>query len=158
MKRLLVLVLAAAMVLGCSAVSYAGASPETQRVFHTAKPAVKAAYVDVSAGNAIHGTWSYDKATDTWTCKRTDGSQMASGWYLVLSANGKAQWYLFDGAGKMLTGWVWVKGTDGISRCYYLNPVSNGTRGACYLDGKTPDGWMVNASGAWAVNGVVQTK
>ena len=158
MKKLLVLVLAAAMMLGCSAVSYAVGSPETPHVYYSSASSVKAAYVDVTDGNAVHGTWSYDAAADTWTCKRNDGTQMAGGWFLVRSADGKAQWYLFDEAGKMLTGWVWTKSANGTVRCYYLNPVSNGFRGACYLNGKTPDGWMVDASGAWTVNGVVQTK
>lgn len=157
MKKILVLVLAAAMTLGIAMVSFANASPVTPHSYISATT-VKVATVDTSARDAVQGSWSYDAAADVWTCKKADGSQMTSGWYLVLSADGKAQWYLFDEAGKMLTGWVWVKGADGVGRCYYLNPVSNGTRGACYLDGKTPDGWMVNASGAWAVNGVVQTK
>ncbi len=158
MKKLLVLVLAAAMMLGCSASAFANASPVTPHVYYSSASSVKAAYVDVTDGNAVHGNWSYDAAADTWTCKRNDGTQMAGGWFLVRSADGKAQWYLFDEAGKMLTGWVWTKSANGTVRCYYLNPVSNGFRGACYLNGKTPDGWMVDASGAWTVNGVVQTK
>lgn len=58
----------------------------------------------------------------------------------------------------MLTGWNWIKDADGVTRCYLLNPVSDGSRGACYMNGRTSDGWTVNASGAWTVNGVVQTK
>ena len=158
MKKVLVLALAAAMTLGAATVSFANNSPETQHSFRTATAAVKTAQMDVTGGNVVNGNWAYDADSDTWTCKRTDGTQMTSGWYLVLSADGKAQWYLFDEAGRMLTGWVWIKGADGVTRCYYLNPVSNGFRGACYLNGRTPDGWMVDASGAWTVNGIVQTK
>ena len=59
----------------------------------------------------------------------------------------------------MMTGWQWIKGSDGITRCYYLNPVSDNTLGACFMGpGTTPDGYTVDASGAWTVNGIVQTR
>lgn len=163
MKKVLAVVLAAAMVFGCSVVATANPSdpynPDPRIVYYSSSgTSVKAATVSVSAANAVQGTWAYDAATDTWTCKTADGKQMAAGWYLVATPDGKAQWFCFDANGKMLTGWVWVKDADGVTRCYYLNPVSDGSRGACYMNGRTTDGWTVNASGAWTVNGVVQTK
>lgn len=163
MKKVLALVLAAVMVIGCSMVAAAYNSdpsynPSPRVVSYSTSSSSKAATVDVISANAVQGTWAYDAATDTWTCKSADGKQMASGWYLVATTEGKAQWFFFDANGKMLTGWNWIKDADGVTRCYYLNPVSNGSRGACCLNGKTSDGWMVNASGAWTVNGVVQTK
>lgn len=64
-------------------------------------------------------------------------------------------WYWFDVNGNMLTGWQWIN-----RQCYYLNPAQNGPipYGACWMNGITPDGYTVNASGAWTVNGVVQIK
>lgn len=48
--------------------------------------------------------------------------------------------------------WQWIDGNfDGIAECYCFNPW-----GYCLLNTITPDGHMVNASGAWTVNGVVQ--
>lgn len=48
--------------------------------------------------------------------------------------------------------WQWIDGNyDGIAECYYFNP-----QGYCLLNTITPDGYMVNASGAWMVNGAVQ--
>lgn len=65
-------------------------------------------------------------------------------------------WFYFDRNGYMLTGWQHIVDTDGILRWYYLNPVSDGTLGACFLNGITPDGYTVNENGAWTVDGVVQ--
>ena len=62
-----------------------------------------------------------------------------------------ADWFYFGSNGIMLTGWQWIKDSDGISRCYYLYPFkdSTGTRGACQIGpGITPDGFTVNKNGA----------
>ena len=50
--------------------------------------------------------------------------------------------------------WVWIDGNnDGISECYCFNE-----NGICYVNTKTPDGYMVNENGAWIINGQVQTE
>lgn len=50
-------------------------------------------------------------------------------------------------------GWQWIDGNkDGISECYYFAP-----NGYIVTNGKTPDGYDVNADGQWTINGVVQT-
>lgn len=161
MKKAIAFILAVVMVLGCTTVAaaYGSYDPSPRIVSYSSSSAsMKTASVNVSAANAVQGLWAYDVATDTWTCKTADGKQMAAGWYLVAVADGTAQWFCFDANGRMLTGWNWIKDADGVTRCYYLNPVSDGSRGACYMNGRTSDGWTVNASGAWTVNGVVQTK
>ena len=55
--------------------------------------------------------------------------------------------YIFDHEGRMLTGWNWING-----RCYYLEPEN----GRMLSDAVTPDGYTVDGSGAWTVNGKVQ--
>ncbi|MCQ2402005.1 MAG: DUF4430 domain-containing protein [Lachnospiraceae bacterium] len=65
-------------------------------------------------------------------------------------------WFYFDRNGCMLTGWQRIIDNDGMYRWYYLNPVSDGSLGACFLNGVTPDGYTVNENGAWTVDGVVQ--
>ena len=45
-------------------------------------------------------------------------------------------------------GWNWING-----KCYYFNPDTY-----CLLNTQTPDGYTVNAEGAWIVDGVVQTQ
>lgn len=52
-----------------------------------------------------------------------------------------------------LTGWQWIDGNvDGVSECYYLD--SNGVMAV----NTTIEGFTVNETGAWTVDGVVQTK
>lgn len=51
-------------------------------------------------------------------------------------------------------GWQWIDGNnDGIAECYYFDQ-----NGYMLASTTTPDGFTVNADGAWTVNGVVQTK
>ncbi len=50
--------------------------------------------------------------------------------------------------------WEWVDGNgDGIAECYYFDRY-----GYCFMNSFTPDGYWVDANGAWVVNGIVQTK
>lgn len=49
--------------------------------------------------------------------------------------------------------WQWIDGnSDGIAECYYME---NGT---ALTNATTPDGYQVNETGAWIVDGVVQTQ
>lgn len=57
-------------------------------------------------------------------------------------------WYQNDDGGYPNNGWTWVDG-----RCYYFTP-----EGYCLMNTQTPDGYTVDASGAWIVDGVVQTQ
>lgn len=50
--------------------------------------------------------------------------------------------------------WLWIDGNgDGIAECYNFDGTS-----FMRADTTTPDGYTVNADGAWTVDGVVQTK
>lgn len=50
--------------------------------------------------------------------------------------------------------WQWIDGNnDGIAECYYFDQ-----NGYMLASTTTPDGFTVNADGAWTVNGLVQTK
>lgn len=67
-----------------------------------------------------------------------------TGWWYGTNADNSA-WYA--------NGWQWIDGNkDGISECYYFAP-----NGYIVTNGKTPDGYDVNADGQWTINGVVQT-
>lgn len=57
-------------------------------------------------------------------------------------------WYQNDDGSYLKDGWHWVDG-----RCYYFDG-----NGYCLINTSTPDGYTVDASGAWTVDGVVQTK
>ena len=60
--------------------------------------------------------------------------------------NNQGWWYQNDDGSYPLNGWQWIDG-----RSYYFN-----SQGYCLMDTVTPDGYTVDASGAWIVNGVVQ--
>ena len=114
------------------------------------------------------GSWSYHTGT----------SPMTNRWVCIYNPYADERrrqkrygWFKFGPDGKMLTGWV----TDADGNIYYLNPVSDGTRGMMLIgwqqiDGKwyyfskdegsgtmgallrntiTPDGYHVDATGAW---------
>ena len=50
--------------------------------------------------------------------------------------------------------WHWIDGNqDGIFECYAFDP-----DGWMYADTVTPDGYSVNADGAWTADGTVQTR
>ena len=64
-------------------------------------------------------------------------------------------WKFQTGANAFHTGgWQWIDGNgDGISECYYF-----GTDGYMAAGTTTPDGYTVNANGAWTENGTVKTR
>ena len=105
------------------------------------------------------GSWTMDEAGN-WHFLSPAGIYYASQWIYAKNpyANNAKQWFYMDGSGNMLTGWTWIAGPDGLARCYYLNPVSDGSKGKAQLNGTTPDGYQLNKDGAWTVEGIVQTR
>ncbi len=112
------------------------------------------------------GQWVQD--AKGWWYRRADGSWPKSQW-IELGWNGVNGWYYFNESGYMVTGWR----EDG-GYTYYLNPVSDGTRGqmltgwhqidsiwyyfnkltggpqgSLVKNATTPDGYKVGADGAW---------
>ena len=74
----------------------------------------------------------------------------ADGW----KSNEKGWWWEFDDGGFLACTWEWLDGNqDGIAESYCFD-----LDGYLYTNTTTPDGYTVNADGAWTVNGVVQTK
>lgn len=74
----------------------------------------------------------------------------ADGW----KSNAKGWWWEFDDGGFLASTWEWLDGNqDGIAESYCFN-----YDGYLYTNTTTPDGYTVNADGAWTVNGMVQTK
>ena len=71
------------------------------------------------------------------TYERLDGMSDLAGWQ---KSNG--YWYYYDGDGTMRYGWQYI---DGV--WYYLS-----SKGDCLLDTYTPDGYYVDATGAWDGN------
>lgn len=65
------------------------------------------------------------------------------------------KWWYDNGNGSYPSNcWQWIDGNgDGTAESYYFDH-----NGWLLTDTTTPDGYTVNASGAWVQNGVVQTK
>lgn len=62
-------------------------------------------------------------------------------------------WYLNDD-GSFAKGWQWIDGNqDGIAESYYFD-----NDGWCLMNTMTPDGYKVNANGAWVQDGNVVTR
>lgn len=62
------------------------------------------------------------------------------------------RWQKDDGS-YQAGGWQWLDGNqDGVSECYYFD-----ANGYMLSDTTTPDGYQVNASGAWVENGSIKT-
>lgn len=81
------------------------------------------------------------------------GSNMtvfAAGW----QQNATGWWWQNDDGSWPANSWQWLDGNrDGVAECYYFDG-----NGYMLANTTTPDGYTVNADGAWTVNGVVQTQ
>ena len=63
-------------------------------------------------------------------------------------------WWQNDDGSYPINCWQWLDGNkDGISECYFF-----GLDGGLFVDTTTPDGYTVNADGAWIVDDIVQTR
>lgn len=75
---------------------------------------------------------------------------MAAGW----QQNSTGWWYDNGNGTWPANSWQWIDGNgDGVAECYYFDG-----NGYMLSNTTTPDGFQVDASGAWTVNGVVQTQ
>ncbi|NBH71102.1 hypothetical protein D3Z51_03475 [Clostridiaceae bacterium] len=74
----------------------------------------------------------------------------AAGW----QKDNTGWWWQNDNGSYPSNTWQWVDGNhDGVSECYYFDG-----NGYMLANTTTPDGYVVNADGAWVVSGTVQTK
>ena len=68
-----------------------------------------------------------------------------TGWWYGTNA-GNTTWHA--------NGWQWIDGNnDGVAECYYFD-----ANGYMLANTTTPDGYTVNADGAWTENGVAHTR
>lgn len=98
------------------------------------KLAVLASMVIMMAATTISAHAAESRNDGTW-------KQNETGW-----------WYEFVDGSYLKNGWYWIDGNhDEVYECYYFD--NNG-----YMAANTTIGFdMVDANGAWVVNGVVQT-
>ena len=80
----------------------------------------------------------------------TASTAMAAEW----KHDSKGWWWQNDDGSYPAASWQWLDGNhDGVAECYYFDQT-----GYMFSNAKTPDGYQVNADGAWVINGAVQTK
>ncbi len=132
--------------------------------------AVTTALAISQAMTAFAGEWKQDSTgwwyqNDNSTYKANEWFQDTDGSWYYLNGNGytatscwqqlNGAWYYFDASGRMLANkWEWIDANkDGTAECYGFSP-----SGAAYMGVTTPDGYAVDASGAWTVGGIPQTK
>ena len=78
----------------------------------------------------------------------------AGTWRQGAAPNEALWWYDYDNGSYASNGWYWIDGNnDSVAECYYFDP-----SGWMLAGTTTPDGYSVDASGAWTSNGVVQTR
>lgn len=81
-------------------------------------------------------------------CVGSSFSAMAGTW----QKDSTGWWWREDNGSYPVNTWQWIDGDrDGTAECYYFDH-----NGYCLMNTATPDGYQVNASGAWTVNGTVQ--
>ncbi len=81
-------------------------------------------------------------------------SLTAPAWAGSWQSDATGCWYQNDDNTYPVSCWQWIDGNcDGIAESYYFNE-----HGYLLTNTITPDGYMVDANGAWIVDGVVQTQ
>ena len=79
---------------------------------------------------------------------------MAGSWKNGAGDNAARWWYDNGDNTWAANGWRWIDGNqDGVSECYYFD-----AEGWLLTATTTPDGYTVNADGAWTVNGIAQSR
>lgn len=113
-------------------------------------------YLDPQTGRMMTG-WITVDGRRYYMNTTADGveGQMRRGWW----KDNAGKWYFFSTAsdgteGMTVTGWQWIDG-----KCYYFDNLSAENFGQMHTEGRTPDGYSVNADGQWVnENGEVQTR
>lgn len=78
----------------------------------------------------------------------------AASWKTGAEPNQNRWWYDYEDGTYAKDGWYWLDGNqDGTAECYYFDG-----EGWMAADTVTPDGYQVNADGAWTENGNLVTK
>lgn len=81
-------------------------------------------------------------------------SVFAGTWKTGEEPNQNKWWYDFENGTYAMNGWYWIDGnSDGIEECYYLD-----ADGWMLSNTTTPDGYVVDSSGAWVEHGMIQTR
>lgn len=79
---------------------------------------------------------------------------LAGVWRTGAVPNENRWWFDDENGSYAANEWRWLDGNgDGVAECYSFD-----SEGWMYADTTTPDGYQVNADGAWIVDGAVQTQ
>ena len=96
-------------------------------------------YFDPEGSHCALTGWLSDNGK--WYYLDPNTAQMVTGWLFVREETGSS-WYFLSASGEMLTGWI--QDSPG-GKWYYLDEKT----GRMWSSAVTPDGYRVDASGAW---------
>ncbi len=97
----------------------------------------------------LGGEWNRENHGNTETVTVPEGR-----WVKGRRVNAGKWWWLNPNGSYPIHTWRWLDGNqDGVAECYYFDD-----NGWAVTSGLTPDGFWVNAEGAWVENQVVKTK
>ena len=103
---------------------------------------IKNVWWPFAANGYLKTGWIFDGNDNKWYLI-DENSGMKTGWYVDAEKNNT--WYYLDPEnGSMVTGWKLING-----KWYYFSETADSSYGAMYFDTITPDGYRVDASGAW---------
>ncbi len=115
------------------------ADGSTSWTFTYADGTMAAGTVEVAADGSTFEQPAWELINGKWFAFGADGVA-EDNWIWDTKLGG---WFFVDINNGMLTGWQLIGNV-----WYYLNPVSDGNKGMCFLN-RWIDGWYVDASGAW---------
>ena len=89
----------------------------------------------------------------TAICSLLMSSTVFAGTWQTGTGENQGKWWYDNGNGSYTSnGWQWIDGNnDGTAECYYFD-----NNGWLLTNTTTPDGYSVNADGAWVENGTIQ--
>lgn len=113
-------------------------------------------------GTILRNTWAklhnpYSATKEAKWFRFNENGRLHTGWYITSNGNIYYLNPVSNGTkGEMLTGWQWLQ-IQGSEKCFYFSETPNESEGSL-LTNTTIGEWSVNECGEWVENGIVMTR